>query len=146
MTLDPKQHPPHTHGNAHLTLQIVSLTGEHWNGQVHEVSLPGSEGRFGVMARHVPMLCRLREGMLHVHPAGSQSPFQVYVSGGYAEVQPGKLIVMADLAVLGEDLEQARAQAMREATASPMAQNFTDAAYTRMHMDLIERLRRRGPK
>ncbi len=122
-----------------LALQIISLTGEQWSGEVREVSLPGSEGRFGVMARHVPILSILREGMVHIHPAGGEAPLQVYVSGGYAEVQPDKVIVMADLAVRDAHLDQARAEAARLAAASPMATQFTDTVYAEMHLELVHR-------
>ncbi len=126
--------------NAHpLALQIISLSGEHWNGPVNEVSLPGSDGRFGVMARHVPILALLREGMVHIHPANGEAPLQIYISGGYAEVQPDKVIVMADLAVRNENLDAARAQAAREAVGSPMAEHFTDAAYMQIHTELVNR-------
>lgn len=123
---------------ATLHLDIVSLTGPLWSGQVREVSLPGSEGRFGVMARHLPMLSLLREGMLHVHPAQGE-PEQIYVSGGYVEVQPDRVLVVADLAERNADLDAARAQAARDCAGSPMAENFTDEAYAQLHMELLHR-------
>ncbi|WP_282297216.1 MULTISPECIES: ATP synthase F1 subunit epsilon [unclassified Stenotrophomonas] len=125
-------------GDAHaIDLQIISLMGELWSGEVREVSLPGSEGRFGVMARHAPLLSTLREGMVSVFPASSEPPLHVYVSGGYVEVQPGKVIVLADLALRGEDLDKARADAARQAASSPMAQDFTDDGYARLHAELM---------
>lgn len=60
---------------------MVSLTGAQWEGDVREVSLPGEQGRFGVMAKHTPMLTTLREGMILVHPETGEPPFQLYVSG-----------------------------------------------------------------
>lgn len=90
-----------------LQLDIVSLSGALWSGEVREVSLPGSEGRFGVMARHTPLLTILAEGMLHIHPVSGE-PLQIYVCGGYVEVQPDKVFVLADLAARSEDLDQAR--------------------------------------
>lgn len=136
---------PHPTSAAHsqstprlLQLQITSLTGELWKGPVREVSLPGTLGRFGVMARHLPMLSTLKEGMIHIRLENGEN-IEVYVSGGYAEVQPDKVTVMADLAVRDDDLDHARAQAARELASSPMAQNFTDAAYAQLHMELIHR-------
>ncbi len=121
-----------------LALEIISLGGSIWSGQVREASLPGSLGRFGVMARHLPMLSILREGLVHIVPAQGE-PLDVYVSGGYAEVQPGKIVVMADLAQRGNDIDAARAKAARDAVASPMAQNLTDTVYVRLHMELMQR-------
>ncbi len=121
-----------------LSLQIISLTGELWSGEVREVSLPGSIGRFGVMARHLPMLATLREGLVRIHPVQGET-IELYISGGYAEVQPDRVMVMADLAARSADLDKARAQAARDAARSPMAENFTEAAYMQMHMELIHR-------
>ncbi|HBK47504.1 MAG TPA: ATP synthase F1 subunit epsilon [Xanthomonadaceae bacterium] len=123
---------------ASLELSVVSLTDELWSGDVREVSLPGAAGRFGVMARHLPLLATLREGMVHIHPAQGAS-LQIYISGGYAEVQPDRVTVLADLATRSEDLDQARAQAAREAARSPMAESFTEAAYAQLHMELMHR-------
>jgi F-type H+-transporting ATPase subunit epsilon len=129
---------PPTLDDAHaIDLQIISLAGELWSGAVREVSLPGSEGRFGVMARHAPLLSTLREGMVSVFPEGNAPPLHVYVSGGYVEVQPGKVIVLADLALRSENLDDARAQAARDAARSPMAQDFTDGGYARLHAELM---------
>lgn len=80
----PSAHPrPDFIANAQQTfaLTVVSLTGAQWEGDVREVSLPGEQGRFGVMAKHTPMLTTLREGMILVHPETGEPPFQLYVSG-----------------------------------------------------------------
>jgi F-type H+-transporting ATPase subunit epsilon len=118
-------------------LQIISLAGELWSGEVREVSMPGSDGRFGVMARHAPLLSTLQEGMVSVYPLKAEPPLHVYVSGGYVEVQPAKVIVMADLALRSEDLDQARARVAAEAARSPMAQAFTGEDYVRLHAELM---------
>ncbi|WP_434212334.1 ATP synthase F1 subunit epsilon [[Pseudomonas] boreopolis] len=123
---------------ATISLDVVSLTGSLWSGQVREVSLPGREGRFGVMARHVPMLVLLREGMLHLQPLQGE-PEDIYISGGYVEVQPDRVLVVADLAERNEDLDAARAQAARDRAASLMARNFTDEIYAQLHMELLHR-------
>ena len=120
-----------------FSLQTISLAGELWNGDVREVSMPGSNGRFGVMARHAPLLSTLREGMVSVYPLKAEPPLHVYVSGGYVEVQPGKVIVMADLALRSDDLDEARARVAAEAARSPMAQAFTDEDYVRLHAELM---------
>lgn len=120
-----------------FSLQIISLAGEVWSGEVREVSMPGSDGRFGVMARHAPLLGTLREGMVSVYPLKAEPPLHVYVSGGYVEVQPGKVIVMADLALRSEDLDHARARVAAEAARSPMAQAFVGEDYVRLHAELM---------
>lgn len=124
-----------------LPVQIISLTGEIWSGDVREISLPGSEGRFGVLAQHAPLLATLREGMVSVFPVGAEPPLHVYVSGGHVEVQPGKVIVLADLGLRSENLDDARARAAREAAASPMATEMTDPDNAKVHAELaLQRL------
>lgn len=120
-----------------LKLTIISLTEAHWDGDVREVSLPGIDGRFGVMAGHVPLMTTLTEGMVMIHPANGGTPVQFYVSGGFVEVQPGEVNLMADLALRGDDVDKARAQAAREAAISPMASNLIDEEYGRMHTELM---------
>lgn len=124
-----------------LPVQIISLTGEVWSGDVREISLPGSEGRFGVLAQHAPLLATLREGMVSVFPAGPEPPLHVYVSGGHVEVQPGRVIVLADLGLRSENLDDARARAAREAALSPMAAELTDPDNAKVHAELaLQRL------
>jgi len=128
-----------------LSVQILSLTGEIWSGDVREISLPGSEGRFGVLAQHAPLLATLREGMVSVFPLAAEPPLHVYVSGGHVEVQPGKVIVLADLGLRSENLDDARARAAREAAVSPMAAELTNPDNAKVHAELawqrVEHLR-----
>ncbi|HYG07855.1 MAG TPA: ATP synthase F1 subunit epsilon [Stenotrophomonas sp.] len=121
-----------------LQLEVVSLSGSIWAGEIREVDLPGSAGRFGVLAGHTPLLTTLRDGMLRIVPAQGE-PLEVYVSGGHVEVQPEQVTVMADLAVRDADWEHGQAEAARAAARSPMAQAFTDEAYMAMHLELIHR-------
>lgn len=132
-----------------LTLELTSLAGPIWSGEVREVDLPGSAGRFGVLARHTPLLTTLREGMVRVAPLQGE-PVEIYVSGGFVEVQPDKVTVLADLAVRDADWEHAQAEAARERAAAGMAQAFTDEDYMALHLELIHRyslqLRGRPPR
>jgi F-type H+-transporting ATPase subunit epsilon len=129
-----------------LVLEVVSLAGPIWSGDIREVDLPGSAGRFGVLPRHTPLLTTLREGMLRVVPRQGE-PLDIYVSGGFVEVQPDRVTVMADLAVRDADWEHAQAEAARERALAGMAQAFTDEDYMALHLELIHRysLQLRGP-
>ncbi|NJC38822.1 F-type H+-transporting ATPase subunit epsilon [Xanthomonas arboricola] len=133
-------HPrPDFIANAQQTfgLTVVSLTGAQWEGRAREVSLPGERGRFGVMARHTPMLSTLREGMILIYPETGEQPFQLYVSGGFVEVQPTHVAVLADLALRSEDQDRAKAEVAKTAANSPMATSLTDAAYAQTHAELM---------
>jgi F-type H+-transporting ATPase subunit epsilon len=75
-----------------------------FSGDVDQVDLPGSEGDFGVLAEHAPLVTTLRPGILTIRSGGGE--LRVVVSGGFAEVGPGGLNVLADLAVPIEDFDR----------------------------------------
>jgi F-type H+-transporting ATPase subunit epsilon len=77
-----------------------------FSGKVEQVDVPGSEGEFGVLADHAPVVAMLRPGILVVH--GEGAPQRIVVSGGFAEVGARGLTVLADLAVPVEQFDTAR--------------------------------------
>jgi F-type H+-transporting ATPase subunit epsilon len=76
-----------------------------FSGDVDQVDLPGSEGDLGVLAGHAPIITTLRPGILVIFGEGKQMP--VVVNGGFAEVGPTGLTVLADVAVPREDFDVA---------------------------------------
>ena len=91
-----------------LRLQIV--TPDHsFTHEVDEVSLPGSEGDFGVLPGHTPLFSALRTGQMWYRKGTEKHALAVSV--GFVEVLPGKVTVIAQVAERAEDLDQARAEA-----------------------------------
>ena len=76
-----------------------------FSGEVTQVDLPGSEGDFGVLAGHAPLVTTLRPGILVIH--GSAGELRIVVNGGFAEVGPAGLTVLAELAVPVEEFDVA---------------------------------------
>src|SRR5205085_5182497 len=76
-----------------------------FSGEVEQVDVPGSEGDFGVLAGHAPLMTTLRPGILVLHREGGA--LKVIVNGGFAEVNPAGLTVLADMAVPAEDFDKA---------------------------------------
>ena len=74
-----------------------------FSGEVEHVVVPGSEGDFGVLAGHAPLVAMLRPGVLTILGVGEK---RFVVRGGFAEVNPQGLIVLADFAVAVEDLDR----------------------------------------
>ena len=74
-----------------------------FSGEVEHVVVPGSEGEFGVLAGHAPLIAMLRPGILSILGANSE---QFVVRGGFAEVNPQGMTVLADFAVLVSDLDR----------------------------------------
>jgi F-type H+-transporting ATPase subunit epsilon len=76
-----------------------------FSGDVDQVDVPGTEGDFGVLAGHAPFVTTVRPGILVVH--GERGEMRVVVDGGFAEVGPAGLTVLADKAMPVEDFDRA---------------------------------------
>ncbi|HEY7298075.1 MAG TPA: F0F1 ATP synthase subunit epsilon [Xanthobacteraceae bacterium] len=87
-----------------LHFDLVSPERLLFSGEVVQVDVPGLEGDFGVLAGHAPMFSSLRPGIMTVHREGET--LQVVVNGGFAEVNPDGLTVLADMAVALEDFDR----------------------------------------
>ncbi len=97
-----------------LTLDIVTPYGHIFTDEVDEVVATGSEGEFGVLPDHVSFLTMLKIGILTYKKAAETGHF--FVNGGYAEVGPAKVTVLADSAEKSEDIDVERAkEAMKRA-------------------------------
>lgn len=88
-------------------LQIVSAEKEIFNGDVASIRVTGIEGELGICAGHTPLLTSIKPGMVkYTLEDGSEE--LIYVSGGFLEVQPTIVTVLADIAIRGEELDQQR--------------------------------------
>jgi F-type H+-transporting ATPase subunit epsilon len=88
---------------ATFQFDLVSPEKLLFSGAVTQVDVPGSEGDFGVLAGHAPMVTTLRPGILVVHRDGGE--LRVVVNGGFAEVSPTGLTVLADMAVPRDEFD-----------------------------------------
>ena len=94
--------------------ELVSPDKISFSGEVDQVDVPGSEGDFGVLAGHAPLIALLRPGLMIVYAAGEKTELAIF--GGFAEVGPDGLTVLADYAAptdntdvaarIGSDIEQ----------------------------------------
>ena len=90
---------------AALHLEFVSPENVLFSGDVDQVDLPGAEGDMGILAGHAPLVTTLRPGIVTIFREGRREP--VVVTGGFAEVGPGGLTVLADRAVPRESFDLA---------------------------------------
>jgi F-type H+-transporting ATPase subunit epsilon len=90
---------------ATFQFDLVSPEKLLFSGLVDQVDVPGTEGDFGVLAGHAPLMTTLRPGILLLHREGGA--LKVVVTGGFAEVNPDGLTVLADLAVPVDDFDMA---------------------------------------
>lgn len=96
-------------------LDVVSAEQRLFSGAVEKIQVTGSEGELGIFPGHTPLLTAIKPGMIRIVKENGQEEF-IYLSGGVLEVQPNNVIVLADTAIRGQDLDEARAlEAKRQA-------------------------------
>lgn len=97
-----------------MSIQCDIVTQERlvFSGQVDMISLPGAEGRMGILPDHMPMLTTLDFGEVKVR-LGDVEEFYA-IGGGFAEIQPDHVIILADSAEHADEIDLDRAQKARE--------------------------------
>jgi F-type H+-transporting ATPase subunit epsilon len=95
-----------------------------FSGEVDQVDVPGSEGEFGVLAGHAPLVTTLRPGILVVH--GERDALRVVVDGGFAEVSPAGLTVLANMAVPVDEFDVAQLAGVIKDTEEDVADEKDD--------------------
>jgi F-type H+-transporting ATPase subunit epsilon len=92
-----------------IHVDVVSAEESIWSGEAEFVVLPGEAGELGIYPRHTPLITRIKPGSVRIKPAGGGAEELVFVAGGILEVQPSVVTVLADTAVRGKDLDEAKA-------------------------------------
>ena len=95
-----------------LQLEIVTIERKVFDDQVNMVVAPGSAGVLGILPRHAPLLTSLNFGELQIKKDGEEDQFFA-IGGGFMEVQPYHVVVLADSAERAEEIDVARAEAAR---------------------------------
>jgi F-type H+-transporting ATPase subunit epsilon len=98
---------------ATIKVDIVSAEGEIHSGEARMVFAPAKMGEVGIAPRHAPLLTTLRPGEVRVQDTEGREHF-FYVTGGMLEVQPHSVMVLADTALRGDQLDEAAALAAKE--------------------------------
>jgi F-type H+-transporting ATPase subunit epsilon len=100
-----------------LHLEIVSPERRAFTDEVDMVVVPGIDGQLGILPRHTQLLSALGTGELRIKKGGTEQ--SMLISGGFVEVRPDRVIVMADLAEHSDEIDEARAvEARRQAEAA----------------------------
>jgi F-type H+-transporting ATPase subunit epsilon len=109
-----------------MPLQCDIVTQERlvFTGEVDSVSLPGSEGRMGILPNHAPLLTALGFGEVITRKAGEEQFFAI--GGGFVEIQPTKVVVLADSAEQADEIDLERAQRARQNAEKAMEEGVTD--------------------
>jgi F-type H+-transporting ATPase subunit epsilon len=92
-----------------MHVDVVSAEESIFSGEAEFVVLPGEAGELGVYPRHTPLITRIRPGTVRITPAGGGEEQLIFVAGGILEIQPQVVTVLADTAIRGHDLDEAKA-------------------------------------
>ena len=92
-----------------LHVDVVGAEEQIYSGEAEFVVLPGVEGELGIFPRHTPLFTAIRPGAVRIKVPGEAQEEFVFVQGGFLEVQPTHVTVLADTAIRAHDLDEARA-------------------------------------
>jgi F-type H+-transporting ATPase subunit epsilon len=123
-----------------LQLQIVSADRSIVNETVDEVQIPGSEGYFGVLPGHTPLLALLGAGELW-YRKGGQTEY-LSIAFGFAEVQPDRVTILAQIAERSEEIDVARAEAAKRRAEQRLSSTTTDIDFERARVALLKSITR----
>jgi len=136
---------------AGITLDIVTAERVVYSAEVDIVVAPGIEGELGILPHHAPLMTSLKEGELMLRKAGEET--YIAISGGFLEVRPDRVIVLADSAERSEEIDIARAEEAKRRAEERISHPTTgvdlaraEAALRRslIRLKVGERRRRRG--
>ena len=94
---------------ATIHVDVVSAEKMIFSGEAKFVALPGESGELGILPKHTPLITRIRPGAVRIERADNGEEEFVFVAGGILEVQPDRVTVLADTAIRGHDLDEAKA-------------------------------------
>jgi F-type H+-transporting ATPase subunit epsilon len=136
-----------------IHVDVVSAEEQIYSGEAEFVVLPGIEGELGVYPRHTPLFTQIKPGAVRIKVPGQAEEEFVFVQGGFLEVQPNKVTVLADTAIRAADLDEAKAleakqraeEAMKNKdTAGSIASAQAELAAALAQLEAIRKLRHRA--
>jgi F-type H+-transporting ATPase subunit epsilon len=138
---------------AQLHLEVVTAERKVFEDDVTMVVAPGIEGQLGILPHHAPLMTALTYGELQIQREGQEDIF-IAIGGGFMEVGPQHVIILADSAERAEEIDLARAEEARQQAETTMAQArredvdyaAAEAALRRSMIRMkVARRRQRGP-
>ena len=137
---------------ATIHVDVVSAEESIFSGEAKFVALPGEMGELGIYPRHTPLITRIKPGAVRIERADNGEEEFVFVAGGILEVQPHAVTVLADTAIRGHDLDEAKAleakklaeQAMQNAKSDiDLAAATSEFATMAAQLAAIQKLRKK---
>ena len=119
-------------------IDVVSAEASIFSGEAEFVVAPASAGEVGLFPNHAPMITTIKPGALRIKQPNEAEETLIFISGGMLEVQPGVITVLADTAVRGHDLDEAKAIAAKAAAEEALRNRTSDIDYATAQAELSE--------
>ncbi len=118
-----------------IRVDVVSAEELIFSGDAKFVALPGEGGELGILPKHTPLITRIKPGSVRIETADGKEEF-VFVAGGLLEVQPDHVTVLSDTAVRGQDLDEQKALAAKQAAEEALKNAKSDLDFARASSEL----------
>jgi F-type H+-transporting ATPase subunit epsilon len=119
-----------------IHVDVVSAEEQIFSGEAEFVALPGESGELGIYPMHTPLITRIRPGAVRIKVPGRTDDEFVFVAGGILEVQPKGVTVLADTAIRGADLDEAKAQDAKRKAEELMLNKDSQIDYAKAQAEL----------
>lgn len=119
-----------------IRVSVVSAEEEIFEGDAEFVALPGETGELGIYPMHTPLITRIRPGAVRIKVPGQSEEEFVFVAGGILEVQPDEVTVLAETAIRGHDLDEAKANEARKQAEEALSNRGSKIDYAKAQSEL----------
>jgi F-type H+-transporting ATPase subunit epsilon len=119
-----------------IHVDVVSAEALIFSGDAEFVALPGEAGELGIYPKHTPLITRIKPGAVRIKVVGQAEEEFVFVAGGLLEVQPNAVTVLADTAIRGRDLDEAKALAAKKQAEELMVNKDSKIDYAKAQAEL----------
>jgi F-type H+-transporting ATPase subunit epsilon len=119
-------------------VDVVSAEASIFSGLAEMVVVPGEMGELGIYPRHTALMTRIKPGSVRIKRPDQEQEELIYVSGGMLEIQPGVVTILADTAIRGGDLDEARALQAKQDAEEAMKNRSSDIDYAQAQAELAE--------
>ncbi|MEO8342605.1 MAG: F0F1 ATP synthase subunit epsilon [Gallionella sp.] len=119
-------------------VDVVSAEASIFSGLAEFVVVPGEMGELGIYPRHTALMTRIKPGSVRIKRPDQEQEELIYVSGGMLEIQPGVVTILADTAIRGGDLDEARALQAKQVAEEAMKNRSSDIDYAQAQAELAE--------
>ena len=119
-----------------IHVDVVSAEELIFSGEAEFVALTGEAGELGIYPRHTPLITRIKPGAVRIRVPGQAHEEFVFVAGGLLEVQPDTVTVLADTAIRGADLDEAKATAAKQLAEEALANRDSQIDYASAQAEL----------